>query len=652
MLDYDDLAQPRQLVLTLGLRLDLRNPAPVTPPVGVDRLYVYLCDGRDVLALVNFGTLGTITSRHWLEIAAARIGFAAVHAIAGPSLGHTLTLHKFGHALREASHAPREVIRRSGLRRIRAAAAQKALFSASGPTRQANSHEEYLYRLKKDAEQSSKRLLANMEMPIVPAQRDNQMGSYTDPKAYWENVFREPDPWNYCSSYEQEKYSRQLLMLPDGPINRGLEIACAEGHFTENLALRVVGLIATDISPTALDRARDRCRALNNIDFRQLDLAVDPLPENQDLIVCSEVLYYLYSETELKRVAEKFTAALRPGGHLLTAHAFELKEDSSRTGFDWGNPWGAKTIHRTFSVAPGLYLERSICTELYRIDRFVRLVEGPPSYDAEVDTLPINAEIDVELERQIVWGGATARRADLAVTEQHRQVPVLMYHRIADEGPQELAPYRVSPEMFQVQMRWLRRNGYHTILSEELAWFLANNHPFVGRPVMITFDDGYQDFADNAWPLLRRHDFRAEVFVVTDLVGRPADWDSRLGEPASLMDPKTIAALAAQGACFGSHLATHRGADGLSTRALAEELLRSRHCLAHWTGRQPCALAAPFGLTDQRLEWLAAECGYQIGFSTESAPAALTDDPMRLPRLEVQGDWDLDDFERALEGCR
>jgi peptidoglycan/xylan/chitin deacetylase (PgdA/CDA1 family) len=117
------------------------------------------------------------------------------------------------------------------------------------------------------------------------------------------------------------------------------------------------------------------------------------------------------------------------------------------------------------------------------------------------------------------------------------------------------------------------------------------------------------------------------------------------------MAPDTIADLAAQGTCFGSHLASHRSPDGLSTRELAEELLRSRQCLAHWTGRQPCALAAPFGLTEQRLQGLAAECGYRIGFSTESKAVGLADDPMRLPRLEVRGDWDLEAFVRVLEGC-
>jgi glycosyltransferase involved in cell wall biosynthesis/peptidoglycan/xylan/chitin deacetylase (PgdA/CDA1 family) len=652
MLDYDDLAESRHLSLTLGLRVDLRNPAPVTPPPGVDRIYVYLCDGRDVRALLDLGTLGTITTRYWLELAASRLGYAEVAAIAGPSLGWSLTLHKLGHALREASDVPRTAIRRFDWRRIRTAAAQKALFSAAGPSRPAHSHQEYLYSLQMEADQSAKRLPSNLEKPVIAEPRSTKKGYYGDRHAFWEDLFQEPDPWNYGSLYEQEKYGRQLMLLPGRPIGKALELACAEGRFTEKLAPNVERLIATDISTTALQRARDRCCAQGNIEFRQLDLAVDPLPDELDLIVCSEVLYFLDDEAELERVAQRLTAALKPGGHILTAHAFVLKEDLSRTGFDWENPWGAMTITRVFSAVSGLALERSLCTELYRIDRFVRIEPGRQRGNPTIENLPISAEIEIEVARHIQWGGAVARRADLAATERHQQVPVLLYHRIADDGPLRLARYVVSSDMFRAQMTWLRRNGYHTIVSEELAWFLSNNHPFVGRPVMISFDDGFQDFAGQAWPILRINDFRAQVFVVTDLVGQTAEWDRHLGEPAPLMDASTIVGLAAEGVSFGSHLASHRGPDGLSTRELVEELMRSRAMLRQWLDRPADSFAAPFGLTDERLRLLAAECGFRTGFSTEPGVARLTSDPLNLPRIEVRGDLNLESFITQMEACR
>ncbi len=652
VLDYDDLAAPRHLFLTLGLRVDLRDPAPVTPPPGVDRLYVYLCDGHDVRALIDLGALGTIATRHWLELAVSRLGFKAVALGAGPWLVRSLSLPRLGSALREASSALRTAIRRPDWRPVLSAVARMTLFGASGPSRPAHSHQDRLYRLRMNAEQSAKGLPCNWAKPVSTAPKRAKTGSRGDRQAYWEDLFQEPDPWNYGSPYEQEKYARQLMLLPDRPIGRALELACAEGRFTEKLGPRVERLIATDISATALQRARDRCGKHQNIEFRQLDLASDPLPEALDLIVCSEVLYFLDDEDELVRVAQRFTAALKPGGHILTAHAFVLNDDLWRTGFDWGNSWGAKTITRVFNATAGLALERSLCTELYRIDRFVRPAEGQPSGDPVIQNLAITAEIEVEVARHIVWGGTVARRADLAVTERHQQVPVLLYHRIADDGPMGLARYRVSSEMFRAQMTWLRRNGYHTIVSEELAWFLANNHPFVGRPVMVSFDDGFQDFADQAWPILRIHDFRAEVFIVTDLVGQAAEWDRHLGEPASLMDVSTIVRLAAEGVIFGSHLASHRGADGLSTLELAEELTRSRALLQRWLDRPADSFAAPFGLTDERLRILAAECGFRTGFSTEPGVAHLTSDPLNLPRIEVRGDWSLEDFITQLEACR
>jgi peptidoglycan/xylan/chitin deacetylase (PgdA/CDA1 family) len=167
--------------------------------------------------------------------------------------------------------------------------------------------------------------------------------------------------------------------------------------------------------------------------------------------------------------------------------------------------------------------------------------------------------------------------------------------------------------------------------------------------VLITFDDGYEDFAELAWPVLKANDLSAEVFIVTDLIGGRAEWDAPFGPPASLMDADTIVALAGEGAMFGSHLASHPRSDRLSTSELAEELLRSRIQLEAWLGRPATSLAAPFGCTDQRFRVLAAECGYKVVFSTVDRAARLQDDLFDLPRIEVRGDHGLEAFVRCLE---
>src|SRR4030095_12896671 len=142
--------------------------------------------------------------------------------------------------------------------------------------------------------------------------------STTERRALWDQRFETPDPWNYDASYEQRKYEQTLQMLADETIGQALELACAEGHFTEKLASRVESLAAIDISERALERARFRCRSHGNIQFRFWVLIDDEIPGNMDLIVCSEVLYFLEDTDMLRRISEKLTRALAPGGRLVT----------------------------------------------------------------------------------------------------------------------------------------------------------------------------------------------------------------------------------------------------------------------------------------------------------------------------------------------
>ncbi|AZO51582.1 MAG: glycosyltransferase [Mesorhizobium sp.] len=603
LLEADDLAAPRSLARTLGLRVDARNPTSTELPEGTDQIYAHLIMDGQIDAVVQFGVLGTVTTDHWIEL---------ILDILPPD------------RLSDSAEALSTAERRSD----------------------PDSHFGKLAQLAAEALELVRSSAEPAEPPATP--RRARTTDRSDRTAFWNSYFATEDPWSYGSRYEQEKYERQLEILPAGPIGRALELACAEGHFTRQLAPRVGRLTATDISAIAIERAGARCSDQPNVEFGVLDFAADTLPGGMDLIFCSEVLYYLDDLAELRRIAKKFAEALAPGGSFISAHAFVLRDNVERTGFDW-NTFGAKAISETLAATEGLVLEQSIQTELYRIDRFRRLSPDDVATEPVIDYVPIRAPIEISVARNIVWGGARALRRDVARNERRQRIPVLMYHSVSDDGPAALARFRLTPTAFASQMRWLRANGFHAINSEQLEGFIANRSPFVGRPVLITFDDGFQNFADHAWPTLRANDLTAEVFLVTDLVGESARWDAEIGPPTQLMDAGTVRRLSAEGAFFGSHLATHRAIDGLSSSGLAAELLRSRMVIERWIGRPTTAFAAPFSVTDRRLGRLARECGYRIGFGGRHGPADLDCDPIDLPRIEVRGDRSLDDFVAIVE---
>jgi peptidoglycan/xylan/chitin deacetylase (PgdA/CDA1 family) len=197
-------------------------------------------------------------------------------------------------------------------------------------------------------------------------------------------------------------------------------------------------------------------------------------------------------------------------------------------------------------------------------------------------------------------------------------------------------------------MRWLRRHGYHGVTSVDIVEHLAAGRPFRGRPVLISFDDCYRDFHEVAWPILRAHDFRAEVMVVTDRVGGTADWDAEHGTPSPLMSWPEIQALALAGNRFGSHMASHSHMAELSSREIAIEAARSRELIERALGEPCLSIAAPYGEGSDRFVRIAQDCGYKVGFTVDPGTAWLGNDPLRLPRIAVLGGWSIEAFASAV----
>lgn len=633
---------------TLLVRQDIGRLAPIAVDAGIDRVRVEFRSGARITGHIAAPALGGFSAGDVMRLALDSVSLAELLKSGGLVWRPAFWLHATTAAIRlglgvATAKLQRRAVPVRSLRALAKAALTDAALAATGG---AGSGEQATATLIAEG-----RTMAERAVPAAPQKPAEPTAAISDDRrAYWEGIYRTEDPWAYGSPYEQLKYRRTLGLLPDKPIGKAMELACSEGRFTELLAPRVGHLLAADISETALQRARQRCRAHGNVAWRRLDLFDEPLPDGLDLIVCSEVLYDLADRDALARVAQRLAAALAPGGHLLSAHAFVLKDELGHTGYDWAATFGAKVIAETLSATPSLALERSLQNELYRVDLFRHLDAHEPAPTPRIEQTDLGPPPEPDFARHVVWDGAVAQRADVGLSERTDRLPILLYHRIAEDGPADLARYRQAPTAFAKQMRWLRRNGYHAVTSDDVVGHLSSGRPFAGRPVLLSFDDAYGDFHDAAWPILRAHDFTAEIFVVTDKVGRHADWDVAYGPPAPLMGWPQIQALAAAGVRFGSHMASHSHMAELSSREIVLEAARSRAALERALGKPCRSIAAPFGEGDERFVHVARQCGYESGFTTDPGHVALGHDLLRLPRIEVVGGWSIEAFIEAVQG--
>ena len=131
---------------------------------------------------------------------------------------------------------------------------------------------------------------------------------------------REPDPWQFeTSAYEAAKYDATLDALPQERFVSGLEVGCSIGVLTARLASRCNELLALDVSEQALDQARNRCRDFPHVQFEKGQVPQDWPDGRFDLIVLSEVLYYL-DKDDLDRLATRACLSLVPGGTVLMVH--------------------------------------------------------------------------------------------------------------------------------------------------------------------------------------------------------------------------------------------------------------------------------------------------------------------------------------------
>ena len=135
---------------------------------------------------------------------------------------------------------------------------------------------------------------------------------------YFERLYaHDPDPWRFASSeYERDKYAATLAALPPRRFARAFEVGCSIGVLTRHLAERCDVLLGADVAEGALAQARERCAGLFHVKLSRMVVPQDWPDGRFDLILFSEVLYYL-GLPGLHEAAARTLDGLAPGGCVL-----------------------------------------------------------------------------------------------------------------------------------------------------------------------------------------------------------------------------------------------------------------------------------------------------------------------------------------------
>lgn len=208
-------------------------------------------------------------------------------------------------------------------------------------------------------------------------------------------------------------------------------------------------------------------------------------------------------------------------------------------------------------------------------------------------------------------------------------IPALMYHSISTIPGN---PLGVPVKQFREEMEWLRRQNYHSVSLEEFYRALVSKSQIPDKPVLITFDDGYEDNYTEAWPILKQNGFRAAFFIITDSVG-----------PGMMTWPQ-LNELVRQGNSIGSHTVHHLDLATLSYKQQESELLTSKEALESHLGIRIEALCFPSGRYNDTTLKLMPKAGYLLGFTTKPGRVHWKDDVLTLKRLRISGGMSLDSF--------
>lgn len=231
-------------------------------------------------------------------------------------------------------------------------------------------------------------------------------------------------------------------------------------------------------------------------------------------------------------------------------------------------------------------------------------------------------------------------------------IPILLYHSVSDQPAGRFQTFTVRLRQFAAHLDRLGALGFSALSIDRLIALVRAGEPVPERSVVLTFDDGFADFATNAWPLLQARGLPATLYVTAGYLDGRSDWLAPLGAgQLPMLTSGQLSELAAGGVEIGAHTMTHPQLDCLPLPAARREIVDSRDALEQLLGRRVHTFAYPHGYHDKRVKQLVAEAGYTSATAVRDALSHPGDDPFALARVTVTADYDVGRFENVLLGA-
>lgn len=216
-----------------------------------------------------------------------------------------------------------------------------------------------------------------------------------------------------------------------------------------------------------------------------------------------------------------------------------------------------------------------------------------------------------------------------------------MYHSICDHvGNEKHNKWRVKPQDFEKQMNWFYKNNWKSFTISELVEL----DEIPEKSFVITFDDGYEDNYLNAFPILKKYDFKATIYLVPNQ--KTNHWEEKNTLVLSnLLNEKQILEMQNSGLIeFGSHTLSHVNLSTINDEQLLNELKKSKEEIEKITNKECEAFAYPYGKFDDKIVNAVKKAGYKNATVVKRGLFEQNDNVFTIKRVGILGTESFVDF--------